>query len=91
VKHLLYAFALGSPLVTAPLSVFRDWASGGFAMPQADFRYDPGSLRALPYQDVQLDRPWNGYDLRHELTDVGQRRFAEAWNSLLSEARVAGS
>lgn len=90
-QHLLYTFALGSPLVTAPLSVFQGWANAGFPMPAADFRYDAGALKPLPYQPAPIDKPWREYDLRHELTDVGQRKFAEAWNSLLSEAKVAGS
>ncbi len=89
-RHLLFTFALGSPLVTAPLSVYQEWAGAGFPMPQADYRYDAGSLQPIPYRPVSLDRPWRDYDLRHELTDVGQRKFAESWNSLLSEARVAG-
>ena len=89
--HLLYTFALGSPLVTAPLKVYEDWAEAGFPVPQADYRFDAGELKLLPFREVSLDTAWRDHDLHHELTDAGQRKFAEAWNSLLSEARVAGS
>lgn len=89
--HLLYTFALGSPLVTAPLRVYEAWAEAGFPVPQADYNYDPGQLKPIPYREVTLDQPWRAYDLRHELTDVGQRIFAESWNSLLSEAKVPGA
>lgn len=87
--HLLCTFALGSPLVTAPLKVYEDWAEAGFPVPQSDYKYDPGKLKAIPYREVSLDQPWRKYDIHHELTDVGQRKFAESWNSLLSEARVS--
>ena len=90
-EHLLYTFALGSPLVTAPLKVYEEWAEAGFPVPQADYRYDAGKLKPLPYREVSLDLPWGKYDIRHELTDTGQRKFAEAWNSLLSEAKVSGA
>lgn len=87
-EHLLCTFALGSPLVTAPLKVYEDWAEAGFPVPQADYKYDASSLKPIPYREVGLDQPWQKYDIRHDLTDIGQKKFAEAWNSLLSEAKV---
>ena len=81
--HLLYAFALHSPLVTAPLKVYEAWAAAGFPAPDAKYTYPRGELKAIPYREVQLGRPWREYDLQHDLTDVGLRKFAEAWNSLL--------
>ena len=83
--HLLYALAIGSPLITAPLSAYEEWAKAGYPVPDESYRYDAGNLKPLAYQDVALDRTWSDYNLQHDLTDVGQRKFAEAWNSLLAE------
>ncbi len=81
--HLLYAIALRSPLATAPLKVYEAWEAAGFPVPDSSYRYPRGDLRPIPYREVALGRPWRDYDLRHDLTDIGQRKFAEAWNSLL--------
>jgi transaldolase len=81
--HLLYALALRSPLVTAPLKVYEAWAAAGFPVPDAKYAYPRGALKAIPYREVPLGRPWREYDLHHELTDAGLKKFAEAWNSLL--------
>lgn len=82
-EHLLYAIALRSPLVTAPLKVYEAWAAAGFPAPDSKYAYPRGELKAIPYREVALGRPWREYDLQHDLTDVGLRKFAEAWNSLL--------
>jgi transaldolase len=81
--HLLYTLALRSPLVTAPLKVYQAWAQAGFQVPDSSYRYPRGTLTPIPFHEVPLGRPWREYDIRHDLTDVGLRKFAEAWNSLL--------
>lgn len=87
--HLLYAIALRSPLITSPLKVYEEWAKAGFPMPDASYRYDPKELRPIPYRDIALGRPWREYDNRHELTEVGQRKFAESWNSMIAPEGAA--
>jgi transaldolase len=87
--HLLQAIALGSPLITAPAKVLEAWASEGFTLPGPDYRYPLGALRPIPYREIPLDRPAGAYDIRHDLTDVGLRKFAEHWNALLAD-RAAG-
>jgi transaldolase len=84
-QHLIYALALGSPLITAPLSSYQAWAKSGFPVPDPGYQYDPGNLKPIPYSEVSLDKPWQDYDLHHELTDVGQRKFAADWASLIAE------
>ncbi len=82
-EHLLYAIHLKSPLITSPAKVLQEWAERGFPLPGSDYRYAPGSLKPIPYREVPLDRPLDSYDIRHPLTDVGLRKFAESWNTLL--------
>jgi transaldolase len=45
-------------------------------MPSDTFVYE-STGQPIPYQEIGLDRPWESYDLRHELTDKGLEKFAE--------------
>src|SRR5262245_10692159 len=73
VDHLMYAIALGSPLITSPLKVYEAWAAAGFSLPGPDYTYPRGMLKPLPYKEIPLDRPWREYDIKHPLTDAGLR------------------
>ena len=73
--HLLFALKLGSDIITAPYGVLKDWAEKGMPMPAYDYRYNAKSLKAIPYQEIDLSRPWQSYNIRHPLTDQGMERF----------------
>lgn len=81
--HLLYALSLGSDIVTAPFKVLKEWAAKGLPMPGDDYDYDPGTLRGIPYREISLTRNWHNYDISHELTDRGMKKFSEDWNALI--------
>jgi transaldolase len=83
--HLLEALRLGSPLVTVPARVYEEWARQGYPLPGADYRYPASALRPIPARRPALDQPLDTYDIRHDLTDTGLRKFAENWNDLLME------
>lgn len=92
VEHLLYAFGLGVELVTAPAKIFEEWAGAKCPLPGKDFVYaavdkNGKTLRAIPYQHLDLNAPWESFDLKHELTDKGIRKFVEDYESTLT--RVA--
>lgn len=81
--HLFYALQLKSPLITLPFKVFKEWADKGFPRPEADWKYNPGDKKQIPYrEDLTLDKPWYKYNLDHELTTVGVEKFAQDWDSL---------
>jgi transaldolase len=84
-QHLIYALALGSPLITAPLSSYEAWAKSGYPVPDPTYRYDFGDLTPLPYLDVPIDKDWRDYDIHHDLTAAGQKKFAADWASLIVE------
>jgi transaldolase len=88
VDHLMYAVALGTEIITAPLKVYEAWATAGFPLPDASYTYPRGMLKPIPYKEIPLDRPWREYDIRHPLTDAGLRKFAEAWEALLKPEEV---
>jgi transaldolase len=83
VDHLLYAIKLGSDIITSPFSVLEEWGKKGLSLPGPDYRYDPGSLRPIPYEEIDLTKDWREYDIRHDLTDKGMERFSQDWNSLI--------
>ena len=86
--HLLYALKLKSEIITVPFSVITEWADKGFMLPKEDFVYDPNLGRDKPlteisYKELSLDLDWKEYNLQHDLTDAGLKKFAEDWESLM--------
>lgn len=82
-SHLLYALALGSDAVTAPLPVIREWASQGAIVPNAEYTYYAPGLTEIPYRDLGLDRGYGDYDIHHPLTEAGVTKFAADWQKNL--------
>jgi transaldolase len=90
-NHLLGSFALQAELATAPAKVWEEWAAASFPLPGSDFVYkglDKGGieLRAIPYQSLDLNRPWEGFDIRHELTTKGIQQFVADYKSTLKQS-----
>lgn len=88
--HLLASFAFGADLVTVPAKVLEEWAAKGFPLPGNDFTYsgktsDGQPLRPLPYKSLNLDQPWEKFDIAHELTTKGIRRFVEDYQNTLKK------
>lgn len=81
--HMLYALQLGSDIITAPFKVLKQWGEKGMPVPGDEYKYDPRSLKEIPYQELDLNRSWREFDISHELTDKGIVRFADDWNSLI--------
>lgn len=89
--HLLAAFALNSELVTAPIKVLEQWAAAKFPLPGNDFRYkavdhNGKPLKAIPYKDLDLSASWDSFDVRHDLTDKGIKKFVQDYKSTIASA-----
>lgn len=82
-NHLLYALKLKSPAITIPFKVFKEWADKGFPIPTLAFVYDRPDLKEISYSQINLDQPWQSYNIKHELTDKGIAKFVEDWKKLL--------
>lgn len=90
VDHLLAAFAFGADLVTVPTKVLEEWAAKAFPLPRQDFTYsgktpDGRPLTPLPYKSLNLDQPWESFNIAHELTTKGIRKFVEDYQSTLEK------
>ena len=41
------------------------------------------SLRAIHYKELNLERPWQSFDIAHELTNTGIQKFVADYRSTL--------
>jgi len=91
INHLLCSFLLAAELATVPGKALQEWAAAGFPMPDQDFKYkaiDPKgeALKPIPYQELDLDQPWESFDLAHELTTEGIQKFVADYRSTLKRS-----
>lgn len=88
--QLLACFALGVELVTVPARVLEAWAEKGLPAPDHDFVYrgidtNGKVLKSIPYKDLELNKPWNAFNLRHDLTKKGIERFVADFENTLRQ------
>jgi transaldolase len=81
--HHLFALKLGSDIITAPYSIIKEWGDRGLIVPGNEYVYDHQGLKAIPYRDIDLTKPYTSYDIRHDLTDKGMEKFSADWNALI--------
>jgi transaldolase len=90
-KHLLGSFALRAELVTAPSKVWEEWTAASFPLPGADFVYQgtdkaDGPLKPIAYKSLDLNRAWESFDIRHDLTTKGIQQFVADYKSTLKQS-----
>jgi len=89
--HLLGSFALDAELVTAPCKVWEEWAAASFPLPGKDFVYEGTArankqLRPITYKLLDLNREWESFDIRHDLTTKGIRQFVADYKNTLKQS-----
>ncbi|MCR4306131.1 MAG: transaldolase [Candidatus Daviesbacteria bacterium] len=80
--HFLASIAFGADIITAPFKVLKEWAEKGMPIPDAEYVHET-TLQSIPYQEIDLEKPWQEYNIVHEMTDAGIDRFASDWNGLI--------
>jgi transaldolase len=90
-NHLLGSFALEAELATAPTKVWEEWAGASFPLPEKDFVYKGvdkagNELRPIAYKSLDLNLPWESFDVRHELTTKGIQQFVADYKSTLKQS-----
>ena len=90
-KHLLGSFASKAELATAPSKVWEEWAASSFSLPGEDFVYQGTDkadkpLKPIAYKSVDLNRAWESFDIRHELTTKGIQQFVADYKSTLKQS-----
>ena len=89
--HLLASFASAAELVTVPAKVIEKWATSNFPMPGGDFTYKAVGvngqvLKPIPYKELDLNLPWQTFDVRHDLTTKGIQKFVADYRSTLKRS-----
>jgi len=84
-EHLLYCFALETELATVPAKILEGWAGKDLPMPDKQFQYT-ASGTPIPYEELDLGRPWQSFDIQHELTRKGIEKFAADYRATLSRS-----
>jgi transaldolase len=85
---LLSAFAIGADLATVPAKILEEWAAKGFPMPGPDrslseTAHDSRPLRPLQYATIDLNTPWQKFNIAHDLTTQGIQKFVkDYWSTL---------
>lgn len=83
--QLLESIRLGTDIVTCKFETLKEWADTKLTLPGSGFTYDPGDAAPIPYQELDLSRDWQSFDLGHFKTDEGMEKFSSDWNKLLKE------
>ncbi|MDP3900037.1 MAG: transaldolase family protein [bacterium] len=81
--HFNAALKIKSDIITAPLKILQEWAEQGLLAPADDFIYNSRGLTAINYQSLNLEKSWDEFNLKHELTEQGIAKFAQDWNNLI--------
>jgi transaldolase len=89
--HLLCSFALHAELATVPGKVLESWAAQGSRLPDDNFVYQAidsqgQALKPIDYRELDLNAPWESFDLRHELTKNGIQKFVADYESTLRKS-----
>lgn len=87
-EHLLASFALKAEMATVPTKVLEQWAEKGMSLPDQNFEYKAvdakgNPLKAIPYRELDLNQPWESFNLEHELTTQGIRKFVSDYKSTI--------
>lgn len=80
--HLLYCFLLQTELTTVPAKILETWAARSFPMPGKDFEYK-STGKPIPYEELNLEQPWEKFDIEHELTRKGIEKFVADYRATL--------
>jgi len=91
INHLLCSFFLNTELTTVPSKVLQEWAAAGFPMPDQNFVYKGVDAKGKPlkpiaYKDLDLNVPWESFDIAHELTTTGIQKFVADYQSTLKRS-----
>jgi transaldolase len=72
--HLLSCFALDAELVTVPAKILTLWAENNFPLTPEGFAITRTG-RPIPFVELDLEQPWESFDISHELTSKGIDKF----------------
>jgi len=82
-EHLLCSFYYGAGLVTVPAKVLQEWATQGMPLPDKSYSYKAVGAEIRYEDDLNLNQPWERFNIQHELTRKGIERFVADYESTI--------
>lgn len=82
VDHLIQSIELGADCVTVPFAVLYEWVSLGYPTQRTSVSQE-AVLHQIDFINIDLNKPWQEYNIEHQLTAKGLQKFVEDWNSLI--------
>jgi len=76
-NHHQKSWELGADIVTSPLKVLTAWQEKQIPEPA------PG-LQPIAYETLDLNQPWQSFNIKHELTDAGIAKFCADWEGMIA-------
>ncbi|MFH0943039.1 MAG: transaldolase family protein [Candidatus Beckwithbacteria bacterium] len=76
-NHHLSCIKLQTDLITSPLSILKQWQKKQVVEPIVQ------SLKPMNYEEVDLNQPWESYQLQQDLTDAGLEKFCADWQGMI--------
>ncbi|OGE79394.1 MAG: transaldolase [Candidatus Doudnabacteria bacterium RIFCSPHIGHO2_01_FULL_46_14] len=57
--------------------------TGDYLPPGGKGLREEGNLKPIHYEELDINRDWREFNIKHDLTDKGIEKFAADWNSLI--------
>jgi len=82
-EHLVHCLSIDVDMITVPSSILSQWAIANFPVVGPPIMHAwSGDL--IPYETLDLEQPWESFDLSHALTTQGIERFAHDYEHALA-------
>lgn len=84
IDHFLCSLFYGVAVISAPLRILKVWYDRGMPQPRENYAYEPEELRPLPYEEIDLNAPWEKYNIQHEMTQMSIQEAFSHWRELIT-------
>lgn len=85
--QLIKCLELEVDIITAPFEVLKDWADLG--KPSKNSQYETlkevQNLKPILYQNLDMQKSWDQFNIQSELTDKGLQKFVQDWTGLIQD------
>ncbi|PIR80105.1 MAG: transaldolase [Candidatus Levybacteria bacterium CG10_big_fil_rev_8_21_14_0_10_35_13] len=85
IDHFLRSLQLKADIITSPFKILKDWKDMGMSTPDDDYQYKNNNLKDISYQELDLSKDWQEFNISDDLTDKGIERFSQDWNALITK------
>ena len=79
--HLFNCLKENIDIVTVPLAILTKWKEYGIEKDPGEFVFAVSDKKPIPFEDI-AQKEWTSYDVHHDLTDKGIKKFDSDWEDL---------